>query len=207
MLQFARMRTCRLAMVAAFATLVVAFPGTVSASSASCASAILTVHDNAGNGPYGCAINGTPTVVVSHKIPLRLGALTLTYQSIRAAKRIGPSPVTATAHGGFEIVRVRVFNHANSPQIFIPENQTALLVGKRDFSVSVAGDSADVVGGRQFDQAIEPRQSAVGDLVYDLPLSTLKAILVDGADLIVVGFGEDLQFGSIPALGIMQLPD
>ncbi len=146
--------------------------------------------------------NGIKTTLVGRTRPLVLsGALTATVVTIRMVKRIHSEFSNATAQGEFVILRVKITNDTNKPQLFNCGTQTELDLGDKTFSTSSSGTIAD--SGTGFLEQIQPDEYATGDCVFDVPTVTLVASHPKHAGLLVVPFSDFVQFGTPSALGLI----
>jgi Domain of unknown function (DUF4352) len=153
-----------------------------------------------------CVAEGTRYVVVNRDGVLKLPTLEAEMLDLRETKTItGESGGSATAKGTYAIVELSITNRTDAPERF-EDSQIVLWVGgpyTADAKVQSKVERKSFLGQ---DTPIQPGDSQVGTVVFDLPNTGFKALDREG-NLDIVNFGskgEVLAQGEIGTIRTYQ---
>lgn len=136
-----------------------------------------------------CVDEVTRYVVVNRDGVLKLPTLEAEMLDLRETKTItGDSGGSATAQGTYVVVELSITNRTDSPERF-EDSQIVLWVGgpyTADAKVQSKVERKSFLGQ---DTPIQPGDSQIGTVVFDLPSSSFKALGREG-NLDIVNFGS-----------------
>lgn len=100
---------------------------------------------------------------------VRDGKFTFTVQSVTSAgTTLGDGFLARTAQGEYWLVTMKVLNSSDKPQMFSGSNQK-LYVGKSQYGADISAAMALPGTDKSFLNTINPGNSVVGVVVFDLP--------------------------------------
>jgi hypothetical protein len=141
--------------------------------------------------------DGRRYTVVNKTSTLRLKTLKARFVAMRQADSVSSHGMTEAAHGTYVIITVAITNRLDIPVRFgrIGGPQTVLVpANNKNFSESSnAENKADSHSFFSNDQPIQPGDTRVGDVVFDVPRSPLKYVDKPGAILDIVNFGKSVE--------------
>lgn len=142
-----------------------------------------------------CELEGTTVLVAHGHGELRLGTLAARIEGIRTTPSFSSGAGTATAHGIFLVVSLRVENLASTPKKFdgVGEKQVALSASKHYYGESFeAENEIDRESFITNEEPIEPGESRVGDVVFDVPPSVVAEVeTLPESGLFIGNFGDN----------------
>jgi len=140
---------------------------------------------------------------------LRLKTLSARVEGLRSAGTVATGgTISATANGEYLIVTLKVTNNTDSPETFdgISSHETELVADGKDFTEAFkAENQADQQSFISQSEAIQPGESATGDVVFDVPPAIAAKVLSgQKGGLAILNFGEE-NSESAPGLGVISL--
>ena len=138
---------------------------------------------------------GTKLAVVKQGRVLRLKTLTARVTGVHLTDSVSAGGgISATARGTFVVINLAITNKLSTPQQFDPigNSQTALIAGgSKTYSESFnAENQADQQSFVSQSHDVQPDETQTGDVVFDLPGTTLARARSRGAGLVIVNFGD-----------------
>jgi Domain of unknown function (DUF4352) len=152
-----------------------------------------------------CDADGIRWVVVNRDGLLKLPTLEAEMLDLRETRTItDESGGSATAKGTYVIVELSITNHTDAPERF-EDSQIVLLAGgpyTADAKVQSTVERKSFLGQ---DTPIQPGDSQVGTVVFDLPSSAFKALDTEGeGNLNIVNFGSRGEIFEQGEIGVIR---